>query len=89
MAGSEGRGCIANSLLFLIIIFIPVVGQIIETLMILEDDHTLTGKLIWLVVVWLLPFIGPLLYLFFGQRPPGSRGRIMFGQPAYQQQYQR
>ncbi len=76
------RGCLVNSLVFLIIVFLPVVGHIIETIMILEDDHTMVGKALWLVVIWALPFLGPFLYLIFGQRPIGH-GRVMFGQPGY------
>lgn len=76
---SKDRGCIANSLLFLVIVFIPVVGHIIETVMVFEDDHSTAGTILWLVVIWSTPFLGPLLYLLFGQR---SR-RVMFGQPSY------
>ena len=76
---SKDRGCIANSLLFLVIVFIPVVGHIIETVMVFEDDHSTAGTILWLVVIWSTPFIGPLLYLLFGQRPR----RVMFGQPSY------
>ena len=76
------RGCLVNSLVFLIIVFLPVVGHIIETVMILEDDHTTVGKILWLVIIWALPFLGPFLYLIFGQRPIG-RGRVMFGQAGY------
>ena len=78
------RGCLMNSLLFLIIVFVPLLGHVIETVMVLEDDHTLAGKLIWLAVIWLMPIpviIGPLLYLLFGQK---TRSRVMFGQPSYQ-----
>ncbi len=76
---SKDRGCIANSLLFLVIVFIPVVGHIIETVMVFEDDHSTAGTILWLVVIWSTPFVGPLLYLLFGQRPR----RVMFGQPSY------
>ena len=76
---SKDRGCIANSLLFLVIVFIPVVGHIIETVMVFEDDHSTAGTILWLVVIWTTPFVGPLLYLLFGQRPR----RVMFGQPSY------
>jgi hypothetical protein len=76
---SKDRGCLANSLLFLVIVFIPVVGHIIETVMVFEDDHSTAGTILWLVVIWSTPFIGPLLYLLFGQRPR----RVMFGQPSY------
>lgn len=84
MSGS--RGCLMNSLLFLIIILVPLLGHIIVTVMVIEDDHSLAGKLIWLAVVWLMPpwvILGPLLYLLFGQRPPRNQGRVMLGQPSY------
>lgn len=80
---SSERGCLMNSLMFLIIVFLPIIGHIIETVMIIEDDHSLAGKLIWIVVIWAIPFIGPLLYLLFGQRPRRNHGRVMLGQPAY------
>jgi len=34
---STNRGCLANSLLFLVIVFIPLVGHIIETVMLFDD----------------------------------------------------
>jgi uncharacterized BrkB/YihY/UPF0761 family membrane protein len=82
---SKDRGCLANSLLFLVIVFIPVVGHIIETFMILEEGHSPAGTILWLVVIWSTPVIGPLIYLLFGQR----QRRVMFGRPsyAYQQQW--
>jgi Phospholipase_D-nuclease N-terminal len=84
---SGNRGCVFNSVLFLVIVFIPLLGHIIETIMVLEDDHSPAGAILWLVVIWAIPFIGPLLYLLFGQR----RTHVMFGQPsyAYYQQQQR
>jgi hypothetical protein len=76
---SSDRGCFFNSLLFLVIVFIPLVGHIIETVMVIQDDHTPVGMLGWLLVIWLIPFIGPFLYLLFGQR----RSRVYFGQASY------
>jgi len=79
---SGNRGCFFNSVLFLIIVFVPLVGHIIETVMLFEDDHSLAGKILWLAVIWLMPIpviIGPLLYLLFGQR----RQRVMFGLASY------
>jgi hypothetical protein len=58
-----GTGC-----LILTLIFIPLVGHVILTVMILDDDLTLAEKLLWLVVVWFVWFLGPFLYLLFGQR---------------------
>ncbi len=80
---SAHRGCFFNSILFLIIVFVPLVGHIIETVMVLEDDHSLAGKILWLAVIWLMPIpviIGPLLYLLFGQK---TQQRIAFGRPSY------
>jgi hypothetical protein len=85
---SGNRGCIFNSIMFLVIVFVPVIGHIIETIMILEDDHSLSGTALWLAIIWLIPFVGPLLYLLFGQH---HRRRFIFGQPGYaynQYQYQ-
>lgn len=79
---SSNRGCFFNSVLFLVIVFVPLVGHVIETVMVLEDDHSLTGKLLWLAVIWLMPIpiiVGPLLYLLFGQR----QQRVMFGRASY------
>ena len=90
---SGNRGCFFNTVLFLVIVFVPVLGHILATLMVLEDDHSLTGKILWLAIIWLMPpwvVLGPLLYLLFGQR----RRRVTFAQPysqqqpAYQQQQQ-
>jgi uncharacterized membrane protein YhaH (DUF805 family) len=81
---SGNRGCMFNSLLFLVIVFIPVVGHIILTVMVLEDDHSPIGMLGWLLFIWLIPFIGPLCYLLFGQR----RSHVYFGQPSYTESYQ-
>lgn len=82
---SGNRGCAVNSLLFLVIILFPIVGHLIVTYMLFEDEHSLTGKILWLLVIWLMPIpvvVGPLLYLLFGQRNP-RHGRVMFGQPSY------
>ncbi len=81
---SGNRGCLLNSLLFLAIILVPLVGHILVSVMILEDDHSTLAKILWLLVVWLMPIpvvIGPLLYLLFGQK--SRRSRVMFGQPSY------
>jgi Phospholipase_D-nuclease N-terminal len=83
---SGNRGCLANSILFLVIVFIPVVGHIIETVMVLEDEHSPVATILWLVVIWSTPVLGPLLYLLFGQH--GRHGRVMLGQPSQTQAYQ-
>jgi Phospholipase_D-nuclease N-terminal len=75
------RGCLANTCLFLVIVGFPILGQAILTIMVFEDEHTVSGRLLWLVIIWAIPFLGPLLYLLFGQRVP-RYGRVTFGQPS-------
>lgn len=88
---STSRGCLVNSLAFLAIVFVPILGHILATLMALDDDRSFAGKLLWIAIIWLLPpwvVLGPLLYLLFGQRPQ-HYGRVMLGHPSnypYQQQ---
>lgn len=76
---SGNRGCVFNTVLFLVIVFVPILGHIIATIMLLEDEHSAAGTVLWLAVIWLLPFLGCFLFLLFGQR----RRRVMFGQPNY------
>lgn len=66
--GSGNMSVLATGCLILTLIFIPLVGHVILTVMILDDDLTLAEKLLWLVVVWFVWFLGPFLYLLFGQR---------------------
>jgi hypothetical protein len=61
-------GCLTAALLAILVIFVPVIGHIVLTIMILTDDLTVGEKLLWLIVVWLFWFIGPFLYLLLGQR---------------------
>jgi hypothetical protein len=68
-----------NGCLALLVIFFPLVGHVILTVMILGDDLTTSEKLLWLVVVWLFWFIGPFLYLLLGQR----RNRLL--RPVHEQ----
>lgn len=56
-------GCLA-----VVLLFVPIVGHIILTVMVLGDHLTASEKLIWLVVVWVFWPISPFLYLLFGQR---------------------
>jgi hypothetical protein len=69
---SNDRGCLITGLFVLVLIF-PVVGHIILTVMILGDDLNCGEKILWLVAIWALPVVGPLLYLLLGQR----RNRVL------------
>ncbi len=67
-SGGSGLGCVPTVLLLIVLVLIPVVGHIILTIMILGDDLSTAEKLLWIILVWVLPVVGPLLYLIFGQR---------------------
>jgi hypothetical protein len=58
-----------------IIILVPIVGDIACTIFILNDDLSTMEKVLWIIAVWLLPWIGRLLYLLVGQR----RNRLLGG----------
>jgi hypothetical protein len=51
-----------------VIILIPILGDIACTVFILNDDLSTVEKILWLAAVWLLPWVGRLLYLLVGQR---------------------
>lgn len=65
---SNDLGCLLTTLLVAVCLFVPVVGHILLTVMIIGDNLTNTEKLLWLLLVWLVPVAGPLLYLLLGQR---------------------
>jgi len=79
---SGNRGCFFNSLLFLIIVFVPLVGHIIETVMVLEDDHSLAGKVLWFEFISLVAipiYVVPLHNNFLSQR----QSHFRFDQAGY------
>ena len=65
---SNDMGCLLTTLIVAVCLFVPVVGHIFLTVMIIGDNLTNSEKLIWLLLVWLVPVAGPLLYLLLGQR---------------------
>jgi Phospholipase_D-nuclease N-terminal len=69
MANSrQGPGGCAITCLFLLVLLVPVIGSFILTFMILADDMNWGEKVLWIALVWLVPVIGPLLYLLIGQK---------------------
>ncbi|HEY1390408.1 MAG TPA: PLDc N-terminal domain-containing protein [Ktedonobacterales bacterium] len=65
---SNDLGCLLTTLIVAVCIFVPLVGHIFLTVLIIGDDLSTTEKLLWLLLVWLVPIAGPLLYLLLGQR---------------------
>jgi len=64
---------LVNVVIFIIGVFVPIVGHILDTFLILRNGHHWPGKALWLLVVWLFPFVGPLLYMLFGQTTKKDR----------------
>jgi hypothetical protein len=65
---SNELGCLLTTLIVLVCLFVPLVGHIFLTVLIIGDDLSNTEKLLWLLLVWLVPVAGPLLYLLLGQK---------------------
>ncbi|HEU4784071.1 MAG TPA: PLDc N-terminal domain-containing protein [Ktedonobacterales bacterium] len=65
---SNDLGCLLTTLIVAVCLFVPLVGHIFLTVMIIGDNLSTTEKLLWLLLVWLVPVAGPLLYLLLGQR---------------------
>jgi len=65
---SNDLGCLLTTLIVAVCLFVPLVGHIFLTVLIIGDDLSTTEKLLWLLLVWLVPVAGPLLYLLLGQR---------------------
>jgi hypothetical protein len=84
MAGSHQR--IAITCLHLVALFVPILGQIIATIMLIADHLSPVSRVLWLAIIWLFPFLGPLLYTFFSQQlrrkmivgpgPGGANSRV-------------
>lgn len=55
-------------LLALVVIFVPILGHLILTPIILSDDMPTSHKAGWLLIVWIFWGVGPFLYLLLGQR---------------------
>lgn len=75
MPTGNQRNLLITVALILVSIFLPLVGHIILTVMIANDAMTRMEKIIWLIVVWALPVVGPAIYLLVGQR----RNRLFGG----------
>jgi hypothetical protein len=58
-----------------VVLLIPVVGTFILTVLILADNLTCGEKALWTVLVWMVPVVGPMLYLLVGQR----QNRVLAG----------
>jgi len=67
-APSGRHNWLVTLILALVCIFVPIIGHIILTIMIINDYLSSGEKVIWLIAVWAIPAVGPFLYLLVGQR---------------------
>ncbi len=74
------RNLFYTVVLILVCLFLPLIGHIILTVMIARDYLTFPEKVIWLIAVWAIPVLGPLLYLLVGQRS----NRLFGGHPLFE-----
>ncbi len=64
MLGSIGT----MELILLLFAFIPLIISIIALVDILKSDFRGINKIIWVMVVFFFPIIGPVLYLIIGRK---------------------
>lgn len=55
---------------------VPIIGQIVLTLLILKGSRSRLSSILWIVAVWLVPHLGPLAYVLFGQPGVSKRMRL-------------
>jgi len=67
---------IGKYLLLCFLACLPFVGQIILTVLILQESRASARALLWIAVVWLVPNLGPLAYVLLGR--PELSGRQAF-----------
>jgi hypothetical protein len=63
-------------LLLLVLACVPFVGQIVLTVLILKESRSRLSTILWIIVVWLVPNLGPLAYVLFGQPGVSTRMRL-------------
>ena len=72
--GTKARLLLALEItLAIVALFFPIVGQAVLTVDILTLRVNLVEKLAWIFFVWVMPFVGPLLYLLVGPHRPPAR----------------
>jgi len=61
-------GTIGKYLPLLLLAAIPFVGQIILTILILQEFRSRTSAILWIMLVWLVPYLGPFAYIVLGNQ---------------------
>jgi len=68
--GTIGRftGTIVKYLPLLLLAAIPFVGQIILTVLILQEYRSRSSAILWIVAVWAVPYLGAFAYIVLGNQ---------------------
>lgn len=61
-------GTIGKYLPLLLLAAIPFVGQIILTILILQEYRARASAVLWILVVWIVPYLGACAYLVLGNQ---------------------
>lgn len=69
-------GSLGKYLLLGFLACLPLVGQIILTILILQESRSRASALLWILAVWLMPYLGPFAYVLLGR--PELSGRQAF-----------
>ncbi len=62
-----------NDGVFVLVSLAPVVGQMLITLLILNEARSRLSIVLWVILVWVIPIFGPLAYVLLGK--PGMLWR--------------
>ena len=54
--------------LFIVLLLLPIVGQIVATVYIVGDSWSWLVKIVLLLMVWSVPIIGPFVYFLILQK---------------------
>ncbi|MFZ3123272.1 MAG: PLD nuclease N-terminal domain-containing protein [Thermodesulfovibrionales bacterium] len=66
-----------QELIILFVLFVPIGLMLIAFVDILRNEFTGSNKIVWLIAVILVPFIGPIAYFFIGRKQKvGERKKI-------------
>jgi len=68
-AGEAILGLGVFGIILAILYFIIIIWAVLD---IVRKDYTMTKKLVWIAVIFFIPFIGAVLYLLIGRTSPST-----------------
>ena len=61
-------GSIVKYLPLVLLACIPLVGQVILSVLILQEYRSRSSAFLWILVVWTVPYLGPFAYIALGNQ---------------------